>query len=356
MKYICENCGKEYNCDVSKGNWDKDNNQVFKRGGVISSQKFCCFQCGTRFYSNKARETNVAKYGDFHQRIDENKALMKLKRFGDKNYSSKRSIHLPNAFVKRICKNCAKEYEINFSFGKVWTKENTQILKGKRAQTVSAYDFCCYECGREFQRKKRSLTNLSRFKVKNSFQTKISKNAILKKLGVQNPFKSKHIQDKIKQTNLEKYGVENPMKMKDVVDKGFETKKRNGSCGRSKAEERIFQKLKTRYNKIERDYMSDLYPYHCDFYIPKEDLYIEYQGWWGHGPNKFHEPFDENKKEHQCELHRLRDKNMKSYELTILNWTIRDPEKRKCAKQNNLNFLEFFTEDDFNKWFENNGL
>ena len=40
-----------------------------------------------------------------------------------------------------------------------------------------------------------------------------------------------------------------------------------------------------------------------------------------------------------------------SYKNAINVWTIRDPLKRKTAKDNGLNWLEFFTMDEFMKWY-----
>jgi len=35
------------------------------------------------------------------------------------------------------------------------------------------------------------------------------------------------------------------------------------------------------------------------------------------------------------------------YEIAINVWTVRDPLKRETARKNNLNWLEFFTLDEF---------
>jgi very-short-patch-repair endonuclease len=48
------------------------------------------------------------------------------------------------------------------------------------------------------------------------FQNKI-KNGIIKKYGVDNPFKSDEVKEKIKLTNLQRYGVDNPFKDKEKI-------------------------------------------------------------------------------------------------------------------------------------------
>ena len=84
--------------------------------------------------------------------------------------------------------------------------------------------------------------------------------------------------------------------------------------------------------------------------IPDLDLYIEYQGTWTHGLH----PFNENNKEDIDKLNLWKSKNSKYYDNAINTWTIRDVNKRNIAKQNNLNWIEFFNFDNFKKWLNNN--
>ena len=89
----------------------------------------------------------------------------------------------------------------------------------------------------------------------------------------------------------------------------------------------------------------------CDFYVPSKKLYIEYQGYYTHGKHKFNK---ENIRD-QIEVERL--KNRYGKECTqIIIWTIKDVEKREMAKKNNLNYLEFFTLDEVEKYIELNKI
>ena len=108
--------------------------------------------------------------------------------------------------------------------------------------------------------------------------------------------------------------------------------------------------LESLYVQVYYQYTSELYPFACDFYIPSEDVYIEYQGSWTHG----HRPFDESNEEclEQLELWKERARTSKYYQNAIQVWTKRDPIKRETAKKNNLNWIEFFTVDEFNNWFK----
>lgn len=87
----------------------------------------------------------------------------------------------------------------------------------------------------------------------------------------------------------------------------------------------------------------------CDFYIPEKDLFIEYQGHWTHGKH----PFDKDCLEDKLIIESWKSKNTKYYNLAINTWTIRDFLKRKTAKENNLNWVEFFTFAEFIEWYKN---
>lgn len=182
------------------------------------------------------------------------------------------------------------------------------------------------------------------------------KQTTLEHYGVENPFQSEKCKNKIKETVYNRYGTFNPMQNKDIVNKGWETKKRNNTTNSSKIENYIYEKLKLLFSNIKRQYKSEKYPFACDFYIPELDLYIEYQGHCSHGK----EPFDLNNLKHLDILRIWQDRvNKKKIEgkkqiqyLSYIDvWTRRDPLKRKIVKENNLNWIEFFTFEEFINWF-----
>lgn len=106
-------------------------------------------------------------------------------------------------------------------------------------------------------------------------------------------------------------------------------------------------RLCKKFSFLERQYFSIVYPFACDFYIPELDLYIEYQGHFSHGK----EPFDPHKEEHIKKVELWKSKNKRSYNDAINVWTVRDPLKRETARKNNLNWIEFFTMDEFMEWY-----
>ena len=194
------------------------------------------------------------------------------------------------------------------------------------------------------------------------FKNKVKKTC-LEKYGVEYGFQSDITKQHIKDTMIKKYGVDNIMKLesmkqhfKDIAaitnKKRRETGIKNKSFGpKSKEEDKCYELLKRIYPDIIRQYTSKEYPWMCDFYVPSKKLYIEYQGYYTHGKHKFNK---ENIRD-QIEVERL--KNKYGEECTqIIIWTIKDVEKREMAKKNNLNYLEFFTLDEVEKYIELNKI
>lgn len=120
---------------------------------------------------------------------------------------------------------------------------------------------------------------------------------------------------------------------------------------RSKDESKLYKLLVEKYGKddVLKEYRNKLYPFHCDFYIKSKNLYIEYQGYWTHGKEKF--TGEENQLR---ELNNLIKKNDSVSEGKIQSWAFMDIVKRKIAKINKLNWIEFFNFEEFNEWYENN--
>lgn len=116
----------------------------------------------------------------------------------------------------------------------------------------------------------------------------------------------------------------------------------------TKEEDEVFDILKDYFSDIIRQYKTNLYPYPCDFYIPSKDLYIEYQRYWTH----YIEPFNELNEKHIQILNKWKSKNTKQYNKAIRTWTIIDPLKRKIAKDNNLNWIEFFNKEQIIDWLK----
>ena len=198
-----------------------------------------------------------------------------------------------------------------------------------------------------------------------------TKQTLEEKYGVINPSQINSVKEKIKQTNLKKYGVEfytqtdefikHNYDIQDImVKKRQNTMRKNKTFWKSKEENEIYELLIQKYSNVIRQYVSDFYPFPCDFYIPEKDLYIEYQGFWVHGPKTFrynnktyycHKPYNPLDLVHQEIIKFWKNKNTNQYNGAINVWTVRDPLKRKTAKDNGLNWIEFFTMKEFMNWY-----
>ena len=225
--------------------------------------------------------------------------------------------------IRPICKECG-------------AKVKYTGLKNKIFQ-----DFCSQECER-----KSKIT-----------QERIQKTC-LKRYGITNGGGSKEALEKIKKTCQEKYGVDNVFYLNkyhsvEVHKKRYETMLRNHTFNTSKPEEELFNYIKYKFPLVKRQYNKDIrYPWRCDFYIPEFDCFIEYNGFQSHGPHAY----DKNSKEDQLLVEKWKEKYNNGehplYKKMIEGWTIYDVKKRKTAKENNLNFYEFWDLNDAKKFID----
>lgn len=161
--------------------------------------------------------------------------------------------------------------------------------------------------------------------------------------------------EKRSKTMLERYGVEHYTIAKDFLQKARNSLTKNKTWTTSKVEDQIYELLLKKFPDTVRQYSSDEYPFNCDFYIPSMKLYIEYQGTWSHGRRAF----DLNNADCINTLNKWKDRLKQlglssRYADAIKVWTVRDPLKRKTAKDNNLNWIEFFDMKEFEDWYNAN--
>lgn len=173
--------------------------------------------------------------------------------------------------------------------------------------------------------------------------------------GVQVPLQSQEIQMRLKATCLKTYGVDSYSKtdafkktMSDSsaiwVPKMFATKKSKGNLNTSVVENYIANELQG----FEREYVSDKYPYHADFYDSDRNLFIEVNAHWTHGGHWYDtfSAFDAQK------LGSWQEKSSRYIDKAIKTWTLSDVNKRQCARDNKLNYVTFWDSQgsDFDLW------
>lgn len=251
------------------------------------------------------------------------------------------------------CDECGKEYSCEY--------------RVKRFPLSSMYCTRCkmiYNCrekyGTDFHtqaksvKKKIATSMIDRFgftsAAKNKKVKSKIKNTNLKKYGVTCTLYELKTKQKKTETWQAKYGVDNPSKSQIIKDKVRATKRRNHTFNSSAGEDKVYQLLKEKYPKVIRQHSEERYPFACDFYIPSEDLFIEYNGFWTHT----NEPFNADNKEHQEVLKMWEEKSKNSifFASAIKTWTIRDVKKREIADSNKLNFVELFDLEEVQSFLE----
>lgn len=313
----------------------------------------CCSSCHAKYTKDKRFETNIKKYGR-------------------KNFGSAKK---------------AKEYWVNH-YG-VDNPAKVDFIKKKMKETnLRKYGFNCPSKS-EVVKEKIKQTCLKRYGVEYTGQIEEakekSKKTCLEKYGSEYYIgskdclektiefskqnynvdwftKSEEIKNKAKETMLKKYGVEYSMQIPknkeymsylmssyEMQERRYNTMKRNHTFNSSSTEEEFFLYIKSRFPKVIRQYRDKVrYPYFCDFYIPELDYFIELQGYYTHGNH----PFDPNSNEDLQLIEHYKEKYGKTCQAITI-WSIKDVEKRECAKRNNLNFKEVWSLSE-GKEFVNN--
>ena len=339
--------------------------EFYKREWKYKS--FCSKQCknsdkGKQVIQQKTVETNLKRYGcEVSSQNKEVKEKMKqtcLEKYGvdctlkDKNIKNK-TIHTwllnygvshprkSDKIKQKTKQTCLEKYGVDNPF-------KSKEIQNKAKQTCIDRYSVEYAMQNNDIKQKNKETCLKKYGVEYVTQTELfkqkSKESCLEKYGVDHPMKSDIVKNKVMHTCLLHYGVEHPTQNKKIMLKAFDARIKSIKGHRfSKKEDEIYNYLITIDKDTKRQYYSELYPFHCDFYLPNFQVYIEYQGMWTHGLH----PFDKDNKDDIEILNKweIKAETSKFYRSAIKNWTITDPLKRKTAKDNKLNYLEIFPND-----------
>ena len=308
---------------------------------IMIGQKTCLKKYGVKYVvqskevKEKSKQTCLEKYGVTNGGGSK-QALEKMKETIKEKYGTE-FFYQSNHFKEKSKQTCLEKYGVTNGGG---SKQALEKMKE---------------------------TNLKRRGVEYVFQDKDirekMRESLIRKYGVNHNLKSKEIQEIIKQTNLKLYGCENPMQNEVIIQKGIDTKRKNHTFNVSKPEEELYLYIKEKIPSVIRQYqdyryswsdkLNRIHHYLCDFYIPELDLFIEFNGFPCHGPHSYNP--DSKEDQELVEKWKLRYKNGKHplYKKMINGWTISDVKKRKIAKENNLNYYEFWTLEEAKKFIDN---
>ena len=320
-EYCCKKCS---NSSEEKKTKTKQTNRIKFGGNAPACSKDVLI---------KMKQTNLERHGDenFNNREQANKTLLEryngignaseiIKTKQQKTMIDKYGKDNPmfiDSIKDKIRKNNLEKYGVD------WVFKRKEIISKSIQTCIERYENPHFT-NPEQAAITREKNNLEKYGVKSNFEIPIAKQKSI-------------------QTCVNRYGgdinVENHMQLPGVINKIIETKRENKTFNSSSIEEKFNTYLIENNIRFIRQYRSELYPYACDFYFPDYNLYLEIQGMWTHGGHAFNPDDIEDK----LKLEKWKQKNTKFFDSAIQVWTITDPEKRKTAKQNKLNYLEVFT-------------
>ena len=330
----CQNCGKIlYNI---KGKWCSSKCQ-------LTDEKFIKYRNSIINWNELGQKISKI-ISNFSQEKQE-KIKQKRKETCIKKYGVD-SVPKSELVKQKIKETNLKKYGVENVFQSEIHKQ--KIRKTKLERYGDEY-FLNKEKTKQTIKEKYNIDNWMSSEV---FKTK-SKQTKLKKYGDENYLNIK----KQKETCLKKWGVDNWRKSLDSINKTHskeankkrnETKRKNGTFNTSIPEKKSYECLKEIFPDVLYQYKSDVYPFACDFYIPSLDLYIECNYHWTHGKK----PFEDNEND-KLIIENWKAKNTQYYMNAINTWTKLDVKKRTIAKENKLNYLEFWDIKELKEWLNN---
>ena len=359
----CPTCGKPL---VFKGMFFKFCSNICAQSSDEIKQKIkqtCLKKYGVDNYNKtkeskeKIKQTCLEKYGvEYFWQSDECKEKIKqtcLEKYGVDSPLKSEKIR------NKGKQTCLEKYGVDNPAKLEENKEKVKQTCLKKYGTISTTQ--CKEI-----RDKIKQSCLEKYGVDNPAKLEENKEKVkqtcLKKYGGLAPICDPNIKNQIKQTCLEKYGVDNYgkslkhkinmstiMSSDEMQEHRYNVMTKNHSFNTSKPEEELYLYIKEKFPSVKRQYKDKLrYPYNCDFYIPELDYFIELQGYYTHNTH----PYNPNSISDQVLVERYKERyGPKCQAITI--WTLKDPEKRDCAKCNHLNFKEVWSLEEGKKFIDN---
>ena len=333
---------------------------VKKKSEETSLRKYGCKRPSqSEVVKQHTRENNIKKYGSItHMSSQEVKDKIKqtcIERYGVDNVLKDQNIK------EKAQQTCIERY------GTVNAQQNEDIRKKTEQTCIERYGEVSPLLNKEVK-KKALCTLLQKYGVYNAMQNnkvkQKAKQTCIERYGYESYSQTDEYKERYQRTCLERYGVPNTFLLdickerglnaiqekygvdyafcnEDIQKQALENSLQSASS-KSKAEDTIYEDLCSIYGEedIIRQYKSDVYPFHCDFYIQSEDLYIEYQGSWTHGSRPYIE--GDTACVQQLQLWKEKAVNSEYYKDATETWTYRDVIKRETAHKYKLNYIELW--------------
>lgn len=265
-------------------------------------------------------------------------------------------------YINNIDENELREYYLNHTTGQTKHKFNVptyQIMK----TILKKFNIEIHNAQESSKLLNANMTEEQRRikaeKVSNAMQGHPTDEETRKKISLSHKGKKKNyfIPSTFKKGNIPwnkgKKGVQHWTEGQS--EKYINTKRKNGTLGKFKTliEKEVEKDLINKYGEehVYYQYKSDKYPFMCDFYVDTEDLYVEVNHYWTHGPH----PFDKNNPDDLKLLKSWKSKSAaydceNQYDIAIRVWTCDDTHKLNVAKENNLNYITIYPNNLIIAW------
>lgn len=303
------------------------------------------------------KNCNRLKHGFDFEKLDENIKKYILNRFDDSTSICESLVRIYNHIeVHPKCPICGKLVSFN---------NQTRLFNKTCGSSRCKYEFRIANgyknpFSQKETKEKIRKTMISKYGIEHPLQNKAIKNkqqhTCISKYGADNIFKTEMFKSNFSKLIFDKYGVDHPMRSDYVKSKfnwdlmikhQIETKRKKHTFNTSKKEQQSYKLLKAKYPDVDYQYHSEVYPFYCDFYIPSLDLYIECNYHWTHGSK----PYEDTESDRKI-IEKWQNMNSQYYQNAIECWTVRDINKRNIAKQNHLNWIEFWNINELIKWLD----
>jgi hypothetical protein len=223
-------------------------------------------------------KTNLEKLG-----VENPQQNADVKKKTEQTNLEKYGVSSPFQMIDRVQLGMKEKY------GEVSPLKVPEIKERQRQTNIEKYGFPVPSQNKEVQGKF-ERTSIEKFGYKTPFLSPIIKQKIketnLKKYGVNNPAQAEEIKEKIKKTTFERYGVNSFLELRQIREKGFDVRKGRKTIHKSGEEIKFIEYLKIFDPQTEVHVEHPTVKNVMDFYMPKFDLWIQYDGIYWHGKIK----------------------------------------------------------------------